>query len=386
MTQPPQLRVTHLRQASGAGGGADGVVADLLAMAAGSSNIQADVVYLRKPGTTLQPIIARLTESGLPFREIPGRALLDPVQLFHLARFIAREKTALLHCHDPKSDFYGVLLGRLFPRLTLFSTLHGWTRRHRKGRFHAWFDQRLLRAFHGVTAVSQALALEAAEAGVHPVTVLDNGIDTCFWSRNAAQPATNKNGNPTRLVGFAGRLSAEKDPATFLQCAARVGAQFPHSQFLVAGEGAEWTRLQSLAVKLNLGNRVRFFGHLDRTALRAFYSQLDLLVLTSRSEGLPLTLLEGCAMAVPIVATRVGGVATLIASGQSGLLAEAGDVAGLAGLITRLLADPVLARRLAAQGRRTVVERFSLQERWHILQDRYEAAIGKKIMKNYQFL
>jgi glycosyltransferase involved in cell wall biosynthesis len=101
---------------------------------------------------------------------------------------------------------------------------------------------------------------------------------------------------------------------------------------------------------LGLAARTHFLGW--RADLARVYADLDVVALTSRNEGSPIALIEAMAAARPVVSTRAGGVADVVADGETGLLAEVDDHDGLAAAVVRVLQDQELARRLGASGRR----------------------------------
>ncbi|RJP46340.1 MAG: glycosyltransferase, partial [Anaerolineaceae bacterium] len=160
------------------------------------------------------------------------------------------------------------------------------------------------------------------------------------------------------LVGIIGRLTEQKDHTMFLQAAARVRAELPKARFLVVGDGGLRESLVGQARSLGLDEAVIFAGL--RSDIPAVMAALDVLVFSSRWEGLPVTLLEGMAAARPIVSTAVGGVPGVVGDGESALLVPAGMASVLADAVIRVLRDPALARKLSAAARERVREKYSL--------------------------
>ena len=102
-----------------------------------------------------------------------------------------------------------------------------------------------------------------------------------------------------------------------------------------------------------------FEGHVPRGRVPALLAQARLLVLPSRYENFPLSLLEAMSCAVPVVTTRVGGIPEMVADGETGLLVAPGDPEALAAALRRLVGDPALARRLGDAGRRAIETTYS---------------------------
>jgi glycosyltransferase involved in cell wall biosynthesis len=161
------------------------------------------------------------------------------------------------------------------------------------------------------------------------------------------------------LVGLVGRLAVEKGVDIFLDAAARVLAQCPDTKFVVAGDGPDRAELDALIDKLGIREPVRMLGRCDD--MPALYASLDIMVSASRREGLPIAILEGMASRLPLVATAVGAVPTVIQDGSTGVLVPAEDPESLATAIVELLRDPAKRERLGSVARQLVEDEFSAE-------------------------
>ncbi|HZR91631.1 MAG TPA: glycosyltransferase family 4 protein [Gaiellaceae bacterium] len=170
----------------------------------------------------------------------------------------------------------------------------------------------------------------------------------------AALPPRAASGRP--LLAFAGRLTAPKDLAVALEAVARV----PEVELVLAGDGDERAALEARAHALGLDGRVRFLGSLPREDVLALFRRADAVLLSSRWENFPHTLVEGLAVGTPAIATAVGGVPEIVADGENGLLVAPGDPEALATAVRRFLADEELRKRLAAAAASSA-ERFSAE-------------------------
>src|SRR5262249_50140252 len=153
----------------------------------------------------------------------------------------------------------------------------------------------------------------------------------------------------------------------------RVAARHPESRVLLVGDGPLRADLEALAATLGVGDRVTFAGYRDRP--ERFLRLMDVFALTSRSEGMPLAILEAWAAGLPVVASRVGGIPEVVADGRTGLLFPAGDDAGLATHLDRLLTDSVAARALGEAGRAEVREKFDVRTMCDTYQRYYRALL-----------
>ena len=134
-------------------------------------------------------------------------------------------------------------------------------------------------------------------------------------------------------------------------------------------------------MELGLGNQVRFLGFIEDMA--SFYSALDLFVLSSLSEGMPLSVIEAMASGVPVVATRTGGVEDVVTQG-AGRLVPPGDSESMAACIRDVLLYPEESRNLAHKARLNVRERFSLEEMIRKTEEVYEEVLACPNSKDYQ--
>jgi glycosyltransferase involved in cell wall biosynthesis len=173
-----------------------------------------------------------------------------------------------------------------------------------------------------------------------------------------------------------GRLSIEKGVDIFLAAAARVLAELPETKFVVAGDGPDRAKLDAMIDELGIGASVRMLGRRDD--MPAVYASLDLMVSSSRREGLPMAILEAMASRVPLIATAVGGVPTVVLDGRTGVLVPEVDAALLANGIVALLRDGALRERLGAAARQLVEDEFSAQRMTADYLRVYEEAVAIK--------
>jgi glycosyltransferase involved in cell wall biosynthesis len=149
------------------------------------------------------------------------------------------------------------------------------------------------------------------------------------------------------------RLVAHKGIDVLITAFAIVAASHPGARLVLAGSGTEAARLQQQARAAGIADQVNFFGAVAPDAMMAALQRADIVVLPSRTEGLPMALLEAMATAKPLVATRVGGIPEFITHNENGLLVESDDPPGLAAAIVVLAGDAALRQRLGAAARRS---------------------------------
>lgn len=164
----------------------------------------------------------------------------------------------------------------------------------------------------------------------------------------AAQPRARRAGPRPRLVTVA-RLSAEKGVDDVIRAVAILDREGLEADLAVVGDGPERSQLERLASQLGVNDRVHFAGFvLQGPEFISYLDEADLFVLGSRSEGLPHSLVEGMARGLPVVASAIGGIPSLL-SGGGGLVVPVDDPQALARAVSQLVADEARWIELSAQ-------------------------------------
>ena len=364
--------VAHLRATQGPGGGPDKTI--VLATARHDrTRARVTAFFLSRHRDPLPGVAHLARETGVKPVILADHGPLDVSLLWRIRRELDRCRCRILHTHDFKSDVVGWGVARTIPGLQLVATAHGWSRPvDAKHRLYQGLDRWVLRRFPRVLTVSEDTASRLVRAGIRRsrVTVIPNGVDVEQWKPVGKAPRPAGFPSEGSVVGVVGRLSLDKDVETVIDALARLVGSFPGTTLVVVGEGPRRAALEKRAREAGMQERVRFLGY--RADMREIYAALDLFVQSSRTEGMPNTILEAMAMGRPVVATAVGGVPEMIRDGQDGLLFPVGDAETLAARLKALLEDAELRRRLGEQARRRVEERFSFAARLRRLEDLYE--------------
>jgi len=160
------------------------------------------------------------------------------------------------------------------------------------------------------------------------------------------------------IVGTVARLVHLKGVDVFLKAAEAVLKKFPSTQFVVVGDGPESHELKRMSQTLGIASSVRFLGSRGDVADTARVFNVG--VLSSRTEALPMAILEYMSLSVPVIATNVGGVSEMVGHGETGLLISEDDPSALAGALEVLLSDPHKARKMGLRGRAKVESCFQI--------------------------
>src|SRR5437764_7455635 len=248
----------------------------------------------------------------------------------------------VVQSHLPNAHVLAALAGRLTGRPVL-ATVHG--------RAMTTLDMEVQRlAGTHLAVVCRHSYFQALGVGIDPrhVHFVPNGVDVERFRplrvRTGALRTRFAIAPETPLIGFVGRLSAEKGPDLFLRMALSVRAQCPGAEFILIGEGTMLKQLQTFAKRFGIADAVHFAGSQDD--MPAVFNELDIVVSSSLSEAMPLAVMEAMASGLPVVACKVGGIPDLVAHGVTGWLADEGDYEALATRVVDLLEDDDL--RIAA--------------------------------------
>ena len=275
-----------------------------------------------------------------------------------LARALRRERASVFHAHQTWSlscryGIVGATLARVPVRIASAQLFLEMPRLLGIDLQHAL----LSRCLDCHVAVSRFVASRLHDHFGVPdskIRVIPNAVDVGEPPRPDAGLRAELAGDATTpLVLTVARLDAQKGIGHLLDAAVAI----PEAVFIVAGDGPDRAALESKAVALGVGARVRFLGH--RRDVPALLGIADLFVLPSLYEGLPLSVLEAMAAGVPVVATAAGGTGEVIRDGETGTLAPPGNSHALADGIRSALADRERALRLAAAARQLVEREHS---------------------------
>lgn len=320
------------------------------------------VVCLFEPGSQAHELDAL----GIPVNGCHKQRGIDLRALSRARDLIRRHDTEVLHTHNAVAHYLGVLASLRLGVRRVINTRHGMGINQHTAR-REWLYRRALTRTDTVVTVCEAARRDAITLGIVPwpkAQVVPNGIALDGF----APASTSMRERLHRLldlpedhtlIGNVGRLNWAKDQVGLIRAFGRLHAQRPDTALVLIGDGELRVELQREAAEEGVGDRVYFLG--DRTDVHELLQGLDLFVLSSLSEGYSIALLEACAVALPIVATDVGGNAEIVHDGHTGRLVPPGDPTALAEAILSLLREPQRATACGRAAREWVEQNGTLE-------------------------
>lgn len=368
------MKVLHLRSGSFVGSPERLILGQVQAL---KDNVCSEVAVLPDGSDAFYrtALAAEVTSHLLPGGRFPAAAV------WRLARLIRRRGYDVLCTHDYKSNLVGWLAARL-ARCRQIAIFHGRTGHNVKSRTYESLDNLVLRRLDAVVAVSEAtrrrlsflerLDGEGRGAANGPVHVIRNALDIRRLEGSSMNNyrETWGLGSEDVLIATSGRLSPEKGHLVLLEAFQKTLESNDRLYLAIAGAGRLRPILEREIARRGLENRVRLLGFLnDPTPL---YRAMDIFVLPSFTEGLPLVVLEAGFFGKPVVATDVGGVREAAKDGISALLIPPGSPDALSRALLRLTEDKGLRERLGRGGREVVEREFSFSEHARRYQQLYD--------------
>ena len=314
----------------------------------------------------MEPLYRKLGGTGLS--NIAGLGRKAAVSVLRLAGLIARESIDLVCTNVQGGHIYGILAARM-TRKPVVMYMRDIPSGSFSRRLYPWIAARLA---HHVVATSSAVARFFESHPIHgeacrgKVTVVHNGLDFRDVVPRPPSPSVLKafqlEGHDP-VVTLIGRLQPLKGQMELLRAAPAIRRHFPKARFLLVGSAFAYeadfeARLRREAADLGVADAVVFAGH--RSDVFDILSASDIVVCASHHEAFGRTVLEGMAMARPVVATRCGGPEDIVVDGQTGFLVPSRDPNSLAGAVVRLWSDPPAARAMGERGRLRALSNFDL--------------------------
>jgi glycosyltransferase involved in cell wall biosynthesis len=381
VSQPRLVKIIYLITGLGVGGAERALVE--LATHLPKDRYEVVVACLQPPG----PFSDDLMTSGIPVIDLGGMQGLDYVRsACRLFRLLRKEQAIILHSQLFRADVLAAVVGR-FARVPIMVA----TRQNVNiGGMKKERVNRLIRhAFDRTIAVSdkvRTVEVQLSHTDPNKVVVIPNCVQVdSFTNINEKKVKALRTelglDSDTPLIGIVARFHKQKGHIYLLEAMTQVLKEVPTFKALLVGDGELRSAIEEKARMLNLSNDVIFTG--IRHDISEILALIDLFVLPSLWEGLPLSLLEAMAAGKPVIATPVGGVPEIIEDGINGLLVSPRSPNDLAEAIITLLQNPKKAKSMGDAGRKKVDE-YSVEAMVQKTENLYRQLIQENLGLEYK--
>ena len=328
--------------------------------------------------------IGELTLKKSRYLERPINPLRDLLALIEIYSFIKKNNIEIVHTHSSKAGILGRLAARLAKVKIIVHTVHGWSFNDCQLRpirlFFIWLE-RLAASFTNklilVSNYDKQKGLDNRIGTENKYSLIHYGIN--YTEFNIREQNIRKElGIDTNelVVGMVSCFKPQKSPQDFIKLAFLVNRVLPNTKFLLVGDGILRRLIESLIVKFNLQNCVILTGW--RRDIPKILAVVDIFVLTSLWEGLPIAALEAMASGKPVVATCTGGIEDIIMEGNSGFLVPPRDINKMSKRLINLLKDETLRTQMGQNSRESLDSNFSLTKMIGENENLYEDLIKNK--------
>jgi len=348
-------KILHLRSSGGLLG-AENVLLEIARHSHrfGYQSIVGGVRDIRDP---VPDLVSIAFENGLQAVEFPCSKRIDLNCARAIRKFVAEKNIDLLHCHGYKEDIYAILARVRVPKI---ATNHLWKTNTLLLHAYRMIDALVLRQFNCVAGVSGEIVKQMKRLGIKNPVKIQNGIDINRFNVDPpVEGLAETLGVSSHVPVFAmiSSLTSEKNHALVLDVLAALKNK--NVQLLIVGEGPLLGELKKRVARLCLTEKVIFAGR--RSNIREILSIVDVFMLPSLKEGLPMALLEAMACGKAVISSRVGEIENVIEHGFNGVIVEPGDAFTLTQAMEKFMKQRDLIKKFGYEARKTVEKYFSSQ-------------------------
>ncbi len=352
---------------------------------AGAENVAVNIATWLKHSELFTPIFCCTRRGGvleevlrvnnIKYVSLERKRLYEIYKFLPLRKIIREEKIRLIHSHKMGSNFWACMLGSLC-KIPVIAHCHGQT--------YNWnsllIDRLIGNLSDKIITVSEYERRSLIELWIAPSKILTihNGIELNKYKTQPNLDIRKQLGIKLDcpVIGIIALFRPEKNHELFLQAAQEILKKNKNINFLLVGDGPTRKRIEELASRSGIVNNCIFTG--SRKDIADILSMIDIGVLTSHWEGLPLVVLEYMASCKPIVCTNVGGIPEVVRNGINGFLVPPGDYQMLAQKINLLLENKGLALEMGRKGLLLLKQDFTINAMMKKIEDLYNQILVLK--------
>lgn len=303
------------------------------------------------------------------------------MKIGRLAAYVRRHDIKLIHCHMPWAGIVGRVVGKLTNTPVVYTEHNMWERYHKLtyhlNKLSYGYQQKVI-AVSG--DVARSIHKNYGKKTPH-VQVVMNGVNTSKFIRYLVT------GKDIRkelkiapgavVIGITCVFRAQKRLTTWLEIAAKLHESYPATQFIIVGDGVLKEEIYNKAEQLSMKEYLHFAGL--QAEIRPYLKAMDIFMMSSEFEGLPIALLEAMSMECMPACTGAGGIPELITDSENGILVPVDKPLELVARLSACLENPLEIKRMAKAARETVISQFSMQQMVKELETIYNELINQAL-------
>lgn len=316
----------------------------------------------------------RARRQGISVRMVHCKGRADWRAVRQIEEFIEADEIDIVHAHGYKADLYGFLAAWRSDK-PVVATCHNWVGGTAALGIYNHLDRLALKRFDGLAAVSDEVAQRLVDSGVSAerVKTIANGIDVQAFEQGKPLPELRAAGN--KVIGMVARLDLQKGFEYLLRAVRELCNTFYGLKVVIVGDGPDRAAIEKMIDKFGLQSNVLLAG--QQSNMPGVYAAMDIFVLPSLNEGLPMTILEAMAASKPVVATRVGAIPKVISDGENGLLVDPRDTDGLRNALSKLLSDSDLCQQMGEKAHDWVSRNYTSEAMALKYRQMYDEVLGR---------
>ena len=295
-----------------------------------------------------------------------------------IASYVRKNNIELIHCHLPWAGIVGRLVGKMTGVPVVYTEHNTWERYH---KLTYYLNKLSFPSQEKVIAVSADVA-NSIKKHYHKtkpdIRVVSNGINTEKYSttHELSRDIRKELNIPDRsiVIGITCVFRKQKRLGIWLDIASELHQKYPETFFIIVGDGVLKTEIHEKAESLNMQKYLHFAGLQSET--RPYLQAMDIFMMTSGFEGLPIALLEAMSMGCTPACTAAGGIPELVKDNQNGILVPVENPMLLVSRLSEYLQQPDRLKALAESARETVITSFSMQKMVSELETIYDEILN----------
>ena len=316
----------------------------------------------------------RARRHGISVRMVHCKGRADWRAVRQIEEYIREDAIDVVHTHGYKADLYGFLAAWRSDK-PIVATCHNWVGGTTALGIYNHLDRMALKRFAALAAVSDEVAQRLLDSGVPSgkIKTIANGIDVQAFEHGQPLPELCATGS--KVIGMVARLDLQKGFKYLLRAVRELCNSFDGLKVVIVGEGPDRAAIERMIEEFGLQSNVLLAG--QQSDMPGVYAAMDIFVLPSLNEGLPMTILEAMAASRPVVATRVGAIPKVIDDGENGLLVDPRNVDGLRNAIASLLSDSERCRCMGEKAHDWVSRNYTSEAMALKYRQLYDEVLGR---------